>query len=137
MDHLTGAQFLGLLAAMLGCSKLMGWLARKVGQPAVLGELIAGVLIGKQALGLINPTLEVWHLLSELGVVLLLFTIGLEIDLDGLLRVGPVSALVAVVGVVLPFLIGYATCRMLGLAGLPSVLIGAALTATSVGITAK
>jgi Kef-type K+ transport system membrane component KefB len=137
MDHLSGAQFLGLLAAMLCASKLMGWLARKVGQPAVLGELLAGVLIGKHALGLINPTLEVWHLLSEFGVVLLLFTIGLAIDLEGLLRVGPVSALVAVVGVVFPFLIGYVTCRMLGLETLPSVLIGAALTATSVGITAK
>ncbi len=137
MDHLSGAQFLGLIAAMLCASKLLGWLARKVGQPAVLGELVAGVLIGKHALGLINPTLEVWQLLAELGVVLLLFTIGLEIDLDGLLRVGPVSLLVALVGVVLPFLIGYATCRMLGLERLPSVLIGAALTATSVGITAK
>ena len=96
MDHLTVAQFLGLIVVMLGAAKLLGWLAQRVGQPAVLGELIAGVVVGKHALGLIDPSVEVWHLLSELGVVLLLFKIGLETDLMGLLRVGTVSADVSV-----------------------------------------
>jgi Kef-type K+ transport system membrane component KefB len=137
MDHLSGAQFLGLLVVMLGSAKLMGWLARKAGQPAVLGELLAGVMVGKHSLGLVDPSLEVWHLLSELGVVLLLFAIGLEIDLKGLVRVGPVSLVVAVAGVVFPFVLGYMTCRLLGLSALVSVVAGAALTATSVGITAR
>ena len=77
------------------------------------------------------------HLLAELGVILLLFAIGLETDLRKLLKVGGTSAAVAAVGVVLPFALGYAACRLLGLANLVAIVAGAALTATSVGITAR
>src|SRR5436309_8226237 len=77
------------------------------------------------------------QVLSELGVLILLFEIGLETDLKNLLRVGGAAAAVAVVGVALPFVLGYAVCRAVGLGGLPSVVAGAALTATSVGITAR
>ena len=137
MEHLDPARFLGLLAIMLGAAKLCGMLARWIGQPSVLGELLAGVILGKTALGLIDPGLEVFHLLSELGVVLLLFTIGLETDLKSLLRVGPSSAAVAIVGVVLPFFLGYETCLLLGLDSRVAIVVGAALTATSVGITGR
>jgi Kef-type K+ transport system membrane component KefB len=88
-------------------------------------------------LGLVDPRNEFLHLLSEVGVVLLLFQIGLETELASLLKVGGVSATVATVGVVLPFGLGYAVCRLLGLENLPSLVAGAALTATSVGITAR
>ncbi len=102
-----------------------------------MGELIAGVIVGKSALGWVDTNVESLHLLSELGVVLLLFAIGLETDLERLIRVGLTSAAVALVGVVLPFTLGYFACRMLGLAVLQSIVAGAALTATSVGITAR
>ena len=118
-------------------AKLCGALAKAVGQPTVLGELLAGVLLGSSVLGLVNPEVEVVHLLSELGVILLLFAIGLETDLRKLLKVGGASAAVAAVGVVLPFALGYGACRLLGLPNLVAIVAGASLTATSVGITAR
>ena len=137
MHHLDPALLFGLLALMLASAKLFGLIAQRFGQPSVLGELIAGILIGKSALGWIDPSIDVIHLISELGVVLLLFAIGLETDLERLIRVGLTSTAVAIVGVILPFALGYFACRMMGLANLPALVIGASLTATSVGITAR
>ena len=96
---------------------------------------MAGVILGN--LALVNPKNEVLHLLAELGVVILLFEIGLETDLRKLVKVGGAATAVAVVGVALPFALGYAVCRMLGLGNLVAVVAGASLTATSVGITAR
>lgn len=135
--------FLGLLVVLLGTARLMGLLARRIGQPEVLGELLAGVLLGSTLFAHLgvnhpaDPRGAVLHVFSEMGVALLLFTIGLETDLRKLLRVGGVSAVVAVVGVVLPFALGYAACRAIGLSNRESIVAGAALTATSVGITAR
>lgn len=137
MDHLTVAELLGLLVVMLAAARLCGGLAKAIGQPTVLGELVAGVLLGSSVLGVVDPKVEVVHLLSELGVILLLFAIGLETDLRALLKVGWASAAVAAVGVALPFALGYAACRGLGLPNLVAIVAGAALTATSVGITAR
>src|SRR6516164_3709440 len=130
-------QLIGVLALMLLSARVLGAAAQRVGQPAVLGELLAGVLLGPSALALVNPDTDVMQVLSELGVLLLLFEIGLETDLKNLLRVGGAATAVAVVGVALPFVLGYAACRAVGLGGLESVVAGAALTATSVGITAR
>lgn len=85
MEHLDVPQFLGLLVSILGAAKIGGALAQRVGQPAVLGELVAGVLLGGSVVGLVNPTTEVLHLLAGLGVVILLFEIGLETDLRQLM----------------------------------------------------
>ncbi len=137
MPHLDVPQLLGLLAVMLGAAKLGGASAKAIGQPSVLGELVAGVFLGSSVLGLVDPGVEVVHFLSELGVVILLFAIGLETDLKKLLRVGGASAAVAVAGVVLPFALGYGVCHAMGLANLVAIMAGAALTATSVGITAR
>ncbi|MFI5459808.1 MAG: cation:proton antiporter [Isosphaerales bacterium] len=137
MEHLQISQFLGMLVVMLGVAKAGGYLVQRVGQPAVMGELIGGVLVGKSVLGWVNPEYETIHLLSELGVVILLFAIGLETDFGQLVRVGPTSLAVAVVGVALPFALGFAACRLLGLTMLVSIMAGATLTATSVGITAR
>jgi Kef-type K+ transport system membrane component KefB len=131
------AEFLKLLVIMLGAAKLFGLAAQKIGQPAVLGELIAGVIVGKSILGLVDPSIEVLGLLSELGVVILLFSIGLETDLAALIKVGSGSTVVAVVGVAVPFALGYAICLMLGFSQIVSIVAGASLTATSVGITAR
>jgi Kef-type K+ transport system membrane component KefB len=130
-------RFLLLLAVILVAAKVLGEVAERFGQPAVVGELLAGVLLGPSVIGFVDPTLPALHLIAEIGVVLLLFGIGLETDLKRLLRVGGAALTVAVVGVVLPFALGYAVSRALGLAMLPAIVAGAALTATSVGITAR
>jgi Kef-type K+ transport system membrane component KefB len=137
MEHLSISQFLGMLVVMLIVAKVGGLLLQRIGQPAVLGELMGGIVIGRSVLGLVNPENETIHLLSELGVVILLFAIGLETDLGQLLRVGATSATVASVGVVLPFSLGFAACLLLGLSPMVSIMAGATLTATSVGITAR
>src|SRR6185312_10967681 len=102
MEHLEIPRFLEMLVVMLVAARLFGTLARAIGQPAVLGELVGGVLIGPSILGWINPEVETLRMLSELGVLVLLFEIGLETDLKKLVQVGATSAVVAVVGVALP-----------------------------------
>jgi Kef-type K+ transport system membrane component KefB len=131
------AEFLITLVAIFGAAKLFGEIAERLRQPAVLGELIGGIVVGVSVLGLVDPHDTTIHLLSELGVILLLFMIGLETDLKKLLAVGPASLAVAVVGVALPFLFGYLVGQWLGYAPVLSIFLGAALTATSVGITAR
>lgn len=141
--------FLFTLAAILVAAKLFGALAQRIGQPAVLGELIAGVLLGGSALGLVphaGSLHEVIALLAEVGVVLLLFEIGLETDLRAMFQVGASAVSVALVGVAAPFLLGYALWMLwqpqLDAAASVSVttvavFVGATLTATSVGITSR
>lgn len=126
-----------MLAGLLAGAKLLGELAERVGQPAVLGELLAGVVLGPSVLAVVSPDLPVIHIMAEIGVVILLFQIGLETDLRRLMSVGGVAATVALVGVALPFLLGLWAERLLGLEPLPSLVAAAALTATSVGITAR
>jgi len=134
---ITVPEFLFLLVAILVAAKLLGELAERVGQPAVLGELLAGVLLGTSLLGIVDHDSAVLHLLAEVGVILLLFQIGLETNLSRLLRVGGASAAVALTGVVVPFGLGYGAALLLGLETLTAIVCGAALTATSVGITAR
>ncbi len=137
VNHLTISQFLGMLLVMLLAAKVAGFVAQRLGQPAVLGELLGGIILGHSVFGLVNPELPTIHLLSELGVIILLFAIGLETDLGGLLKVGAASAAVAVAGVVLPFVLGFAICQLLGISTRVSMMAAATLTATSVGITAR
>lgn len=126
---------LGLVVVWLA-AKLAGEGMERIGQTAVLGELLAGVVIGPGGLGLVRES-EVIHALAELGVLILLFEVGLESDLGGLLRAGPQATLVAVVGVALPFAAGFGVMQALGYPPLLAVFVGATLTATSVGITAR
>ncbi|HVG23238.1 MAG TPA: cation:proton antiporter, partial [Thermoanaerobaculia bacterium] len=72
------AQFLLALIAIFVAAKAFGEIAERVGQPAVLGELLGGVIIGVSGLKLLDPTVEIIHLLAELGVLVLLFEVGLE-----------------------------------------------------------
>jgi Kef-type K+ transport system membrane component KefB len=137
MEHVDVPQFVGLLVVMLGTAKALGALAQRIGQPAVLGELVAGVVLGRSVLGMVDPQMDVPHLFAELGVIILLFAIGLETNLRQLLQVGGAATVVALVGVALPFAFGYLVCWLLGFATLVAVVAGATLTATSVGITAR
>lgn len=136
MDHGTLASFLLALAAALLGGKLLGELCERIGQPAVLGELLAGVLLGPSLLGLVPLSAGIL-LIAEIGVLLLLFEVGLETDLGELLRVGGPAMTVAVVGMALPFAGGYLLSRMAGFPALTAIFVGAALTATSIGITSR
>ena len=125
------------LVAIFLATKLLGEVAQRARQPAVLGELVAGVLLGGSVLGLVDPADPVIHTMAEIGVVILLFEIGLETELASLLRVGPVAATVALAGVAVPFGLGYFGAIALGLPHVNALVCGAALCATSVGITAR
>ena len=141
------AEFLLTIAAILVAAKLFGEVAERVGQPAVLGELLAGVVLGSSALGVIPATgvsADIITVLAELGVLVLLLEIGLETDLREMRKVGGSAVSVAMVGVGLPFLAGYLFWSNVphgmgdpGTLSTAAVFIGAALTATSVGITAR
>lgn len=132
------------LAVLLIAAKL-GSIVERWGQPAVLGELVIGVILGNIGLlGLhfLDPikTNELIVFLAELGVVILLFQIGLESNLKEMKKVGLPAFLVAVIGVVLPFVLGTYVVGPLLMPGLDKIVyifLGATLTATSVGITAR
>jgi len=135
---------LGGLAIILAAAKLGGDLATRARQPAVLGELVAGVLLGN--LGLIgitglqglatNPTLDA---LAQVGVIILLFEVGLESTVRDMLKVGATAVLVATLGVIAPFALGWWVGALLlpGDGPYAHAFLGATLTATSVGITAR
>lgn len=125
------------LATVLVATKVTGEFAQRLRQPSVLGELVAGVLLGASVFGVLDPNDPVIHVLSELGVLVLLFQIGLETDLHQLGKVGGAALAVGVTGVVLPFAGGAAAALALGLPTLTALVIGAALTATSIGISAR
>lgn len=125
------------LVAILVTTKLLGELAQRGRQPAVLGELLAGVLLGGSVLGLVDPNDPVIHTMAEIGVIILLFEIGLETELGSLVRVGPAATTVALAGVAIPFGLGYFGAVALGQPHLHALVCGAALCATSVGITAR
>lgn len=134
---------IGLVALFAG-AKLGGYLAIKLGQPVVLGELLAGVIIGNMTLfgfgGLefIRET-EVFSIFASIGVILLLFEVGLESSLAEMLKVGFVATVVAIIGVILPFFLGYGVSSLFypEKASYIHAFIGATLCATSVGITAR
>jgi Kef-type K+ transport system membrane component KefB len=135
--------FFFILIVILLAAKLAGELFERIGQPAVLGELVAGVVVGASVLGLVpvdpaDPYGAMVHVLAEVGVAILLFEIGLETDLREMFHVGSSALTVAAVGVFLPFLFGYLFWHYYeGGASLTAIFIGATLTATSVGITAR
>src|SRR5262252_11057542 len=110
---------IGLIVILLA-AKLAGEAMERLGQTAVLGELLAGVVIGPGVLGLVRES-DVLHAFAELGVLVLLFEVGLESDLAKLLKAGPQAVLVAVVGVVVPFAAGYGLMSWLGHPGLVAV----------------
>jgi len=148
VSPLSVETFLFTVAAILVTAKLLGVAAQRIGQPAVLGELIAGVLLGASVLNVVphdGALHDVIALLAEIGVVILLFEIGLETDLRAMFRVGKSAVTVALVGVLVPFLLGFRLWLSWQpqLAGnnpslmLVAVFVGATLTATSVGITSR
>ena len=134
-----GENQLSLPLAMLivfGAAKLLAELFERLKQPGIVGEILAGVLIGPGVLGWIRPD-DLLHTLSELGVMFLLFRVGLEVKASELMQVGRTALLVAVLGVVLPFLMGWGILLAWGEPQVEAIFTGAAMVATSVGITAE
>jgi Kef-type K+ transport system membrane component KefB len=121
--------FVVLLAAKAGEE-----LFKRLDQPGLVGEILAGVLIGPSVLGLVEPG-EVLEVFAELGVVFLLFWVGLETRLSEMREVGRVAAMVAGLGAAIPFAAGLAAGEIAGENTATSVFLGVALVATSVGIT--
>ncbi|HUS61379.1 MAG TPA: cation:proton antiporter, partial [Acidimicrobiales bacterium] len=131
----SGSILIDILVVLVA-AKVAAELAERVGVPGVLAEIVAGVLIGPSVLGLVEGS-DVLHVLAELGAILLLLDVGMELDLPGMRAVGRSATAVAVIGVLVPFGAGAAVSLATGSSATTAVFIGAALTATSVGITAR
>jgi len=144
VGHGEQGLILAALAFVLVGAKLVGALVERVGQPAVLGELIFGIALGNLAL-VGGPSLEAlrgsetFAILAELGAILLLFEVGLESTPRDMLAVGVPATLVALAGVVAPMALGFAVgaALMPGESWMVHAFLGAMLAATSVGITAR
>ena len=124
------------LFVMFVSAKLFAEIFERLRQPAVAGEILAGVLIGPSVLNWVQPS-ELTSTLSEIGVIFLLFFVGLETKPAAIFRVGFRATLVAVLGVIFPFIAGYGLCYWWGQTNIEAIFVGAAMVATSVGITAR
>lgn len=137
-------QFLLALSTLIACARIGGALSKRLGQPAVLGELLAGVLLGPSLLNYFHlPWFSDAHLgenvkrLAELGVIFLMFLAGLEIDLREMAKTGGAAALAGILGVVAPVLLGYGAARLFQYPFREALFIGIVLSATSVSISAQ
>jgi len=126
------------IALMLAGAKLLGEMCeRYLKQPAVLAEIVVGIFLGKSVLGWVNGGDVTLQQIAGIGAVLLLFEVGLESDIYELFKVGREALWVATIGVLLPFAGGFWCAHALGSSTIQAVFVGAAMTATSVGITAR
>ena len=138
--------FLAAVVIILIAAKLAGYASIRIGQPSVLGELLVGIILGPTVLNMLGA----WPLLggdehlaasltlfAEIGVILLMFLAGLELDLRDLLRSGRVAGLAGMLGVVVPLAGGFITSRLFGIETVEAIFIGLALSATSVSISAQ
>lgn len=129
-------QFVFYLALIIISTKVAGNLSARLGQPAVLGKLLAGIILGPALLGWVQPDDFIGHF-AEIGVLLLMFIAGLETDLDQLRQNWKASFAVALGGIILPFVGGYAIAAALGLSNSEALFLGLLLCATSVSISVQ
>lgn len=138
--------FIFSLVVIIIAAKATGYLSTRLGQPSVLGELLAGLILGPTILDVFHtwPSLSEDHtlletikMMAELGVILLMFLAGLELDINELLRSGRVAALSGVLGVIVPFVLGTGTALLFGAPLSQGTFVGLALSATSVSISAQ
>jgi Kef-type K+ transport system membrane component KefB len=132
------------LALVIAAAKLGGWLSNRMGQPAVLGELAVGLLLGPSVLNVFGQpyfeaahTVDTLHELGELGVILLMFAAGLEIHLSDFVKTGKPALFAGVLGVVLPIGLGMAVALPFGYGTSQALFVGIVLAATSVSISAQ
>lgn len=124
------------LFAIFVSAKVVGELFERLHLSSVVGEIVAGVVFGPYALRWIQPS-ETVYSIAEIGAIFVLFSAGLEISARDLIRVGGKALQVAVAGVVVPFVLGFAYMKFRGDASSEAIFVGAAMVATSVGITAR
>jgi Kef-type K+ transport system membrane component KefB len=131
------SEFFTKLLVIILSAKLFAEVFARLRMPSVLGEVTAGIVIGPSLLGFIEPD-ATFHLLAEIGILLLLFEVGLETDVGRIIRVGVQSTLVAVTGVIVPAVSGFAIAySWFDLPLIPSLFIGGTVVATSIGITVR
>ena len=129
-------QILTQIFLMFAAAKVLGVVGERVQVPTVISEIVAGILIGPHLLKLVQ--VEEWTLaLAELGAIVLLFDVGLDQKLTDLMKVGGTALLVATLGVIVPFFLGYGLLILREHSQAESIFMGAAMVATSVGITAR
>jgi Na+:H+ antiporter len=121
---------------VFGSAKILEELFERLGQPGIIGQILAGILIGPSVLGWIAPN-DFTAAMAELGVMFLLFRVGLEVDSEALIRTGGAAVMTGVLGVIVPFACGWGFYLLWGRSNMEAIFLGAALTATSVGITAQ
>lgn len=129
-------QLLFELFAIFVTAKAGGELFERIKLPGVLGEILAGVAFGPFGLAWINPS-DTIHSVAEVGAIFVLFHAGLETSPHDLIRVGRKALLVAVAGIIFPFILGFAYMKWQGDPSTEAIFVGAAMVATSVGITAR
>lgn len=135
-DSTTAVPIAMTLLLVFGAAKLLAELFEMLGQPGIAGEILAGVLLGPSLLNAVKPDPTLCTL-SELGVLFLLFRVGMEMQPSQLIRIGGMATWVATAGVVLPFVLGWAAASAAGRPPMEAVFVSASLVATSVGITAQ
>jgi Kef-type K+ transport system membrane component KefB len=133
----TGAATLPLqLLLIFASAKILAEVFERLGIPGIVGEIGAGIVIGPSILLWIQPS-EVLTTLSELGVMFLLFRVGLDVKASELFRIGLPATIIATLGVIVPFASGWALAALWGHSGIESIFLAASMVATSVGITAQ
>jgi Kef-type K+ transport system membrane component KefB len=118
-------------------AKILGEICVRLKMPAIIGELMAGVILGNYVLGIINTSNHTLMSFAEIGVIFLMFHVGLEIRVKDLFAVGKTAVMVGILGVVFPLIMGLLTMFFLGYRVVESLFIATAILATSVGITVK
>jgi Kef-type K+ transport system membrane component KefB len=136
VEHLGPAAVPFSMLVVFASAKLMAELFERLGQPGIVGEIVAGILIGPGVLAWMAPG-EILDILSQLGALFLLFHVGLEVKASELMRVGGTALTVATAGVIVPFFLGWAISSLWGEPRIEAIFTGAAMVATSVGITAR
>jgi len=131
-----GEKLLLSVFLIFASAKLLAEICQRFRQPALVGEILAGVFIGPGLLGWVEPT-QATTALAELGVMFLLFNVGLEVKPRELFEVGGTATAVAVLGVIVPFIAGLLLAKAWHLNTYEAIFIGAGMVATSVGITAR
>ena len=132
------------LVILISAAKLGGYISLRLGQPSVLGELIAGLILGPSLLDTLHHTPftsqhldETIALMAEMGVLLLMFLAGLELHIQDLVKSGKVAALAGTLGVIVPVAMGFGLGRLFAMEPMPALFIGLVLAATSVSISAQ
>ena len=123
------------IAILLGGARILGEIFRRLGQPALGGELLAGMILGPTILGMValNQDLE---LVSSIAIFFVILFIGLEMDLREIRRVGKISIVISITSLIIPFIIGYEISILFGLGFVESLFVGLLLSVTSVPVSA-